>query len=191
MKKIGILGGTFDPPHLGHLIMAQEVLEKAQLDEIWFLPSYIPPHKERDVTDATHRIEMVKQAIADNPSFNVSLIEYERKGRSYTYDTLLGLKESHPNHDFYFIIGADMVLDLPNWYRFEELDQLAHFIGVARPGYVFETPKEVKVIPIEMPEIDISSSQIRERIREGKNYRYFLTEGVKRYIKERGLYGER
>lgn len=190
MKKVGILGGTFDPPHLGHLIIAQEALEACHLDEVWFLPSFIPPHKERVVTAAEHRIKMVEQAIKDNASFKLSLLEYNRKGRSYTYDTLKELRENYPNDSFYFIIGADMVNDIPNWYRAEDLNDLAHFIGFCRPGFTITSPNEVDIISLEMPEVDISSSMIRSRIKEQRHYRYFLTESVKNYIEEKGLYEE-
>lgn len=188
LKKVGILGGTFDPPHIGHLIIAQEVLESCQLDEIWFLPSYIPPHKNRIVTDVENRLDMVELAIAKNPFFKISLLEYERKGRSYTYDTLVELRNTYPDTSFYFIMGADMVNDLPNWYKYEGLGELATFVGVARPGYQFSQPNHMTILPVEIPEINISSSMIRLRVHENKNVRYFLCDDVKHYIEEKGLY---
>ncbi|MFC7393279.1 nicotinate-nucleotide adenylyltransferase [Scopulibacillus cellulosilyticus] len=188
MKKIGLIGGTFDPPHLGHLAIAEEAADACRLDEVWFLPSYIPPHKDRLVTDSDHRIAMVDRAIEDNPLFKLSLIEIKRKGRSYTYDTLYELKRRYPDDQFYFIIGADMVDDLPNWYKIDQLAKLTSFIGFKRPGYTFKKPEGVTIIPVEMPQIDISSSMIRKRINQHRSYRYFLCENVKKYIEEKGLY---
>lgn len=188
MKKIGLLGGTFDPPHLGHLLIAEESLEACQLDEVWFMPSYLPPHKERKVTPFSDRIEMVRRAIEDNPEFKLSMIEIERKGRSYTFDTLKELTHRYPLNKFFFIIGADMVNDLPNWYKIDDLVTLTSFIGLKRPGYEFTQPVQTKIISVDMPQFDVSSSFIRKRIKSHHSCRYFLCENVKDYIKERHLY---
>jgi len=191
--KIGLLGGTFDPPHHGHLIMADEAMSACGLDEVWFLPSHIPPHLERKATRRTtpvhHRIEMVRLAIQGNDRFKLSLVEVERKGRSYTYDTLMELGERYPQHDFHFIIGADMVNDLPKWHRFEEIKASVQFIGLNRPGIVAHPPDGVAIEFVDMPEIAISSSMIRERIRLRQPWRYLLPEAVKTYIEENDLYG--
>lgn len=190
MKKIGLLGGTFDPPHIGHLMIAQEALESCHLDEVWFLPSYIPPHKHRKVasTDVRHRVEMVRRAIADNEYFKLSFVEVERKGRSYTADTLKELKTQYPDDQFFFILGADMVSDLPTWHKIDELIRLTSFIGFKRPGYTMSPPADTDMIEIDMPQVDISSSFIRKRLKANRSCRYFLCRSVKKYIEEQKLY---
>lgn len=186
MKRVGILGGTFDPPHYGHLLIADDVRTELKLDEIWFMPNYIPPHKDKQVTDHTHRVNMLYAAIANQPHFRVETIELERKERSYTYDTIVLLKQRYPDTMFYFIIGGDMVEYLPNWYRIDELVQLMQFVGVKRPGYSLCTP--YPIIEVDVPTFAVSSSLIRERIQSGKSVTYLLPEAVQLYIKENRLY---
>jgi nicotinate-nucleotide adenylyltransferase len=190
--KIGLLGGTFDPPHLGHLMMAEEALKQCGLNEVWFLPSYTPPHAERKVSshpvEAEKRLEMVRSAIRNNERFRLSLVEYERKGKSYTYETLLELKGQYPEYQFYFIIGADMINDLPKWHRFEEISELVTFIGFNRAGVDYRPPENINIIEVHMPEIAISSSLIRKRIGEKGAWRYFVPESVEKYIEVNGLY---
>lgn len=188
--KIGILGGTFDPPHYAHLMIAEEVLNTCSLDCIWFMPSPSPPHKKGEViTPANHRIEMVNKAIAGNERFSVSLIEFEREGLSYTYDTMKELTHNHPDVQFYFIVGADMVEDLPAWHRADELVQLVEFIGVGRPGFSVHSAFGDFIREVEVPEFDISASFLRKRFKENGNTRYFLPKEVRNYIKEKDLYG--
>lgn len=191
MKKVGLLGGSFDPPHYGHLIMGQEAINQCQLDEVWFMPTYLPPHKHEKTTagSAEARLEMIKRAVMGNQQFDVSTIEYERKGKSYTYDTVRRLLESYENIDFYFLLGADMINDLPNWYKFKELSRLITFIGFHRPQYKFSKPDGIHIVEAEMPIIDISSTAIRERIQKNKIYRYFLPDNVRKYIEEKDVYG--
>ncbi|WP_044733063.1 nicotinate-nucleotide adenylyltransferase [Geobacillus kaustophilus] len=190
MGKIGIFGGTFDPPHYGHLLMANEVLDALQLSEIWFLPNRIPPHKQHEqVTKSENRLRMLELAVAGHPRFHIETIELEREGPSYTYDTIRQLVAMHPDDEFYFIIGADMVEHLPNWHRIEELIELVTFVGVKRPGFSMETP--YPVIEVEAPQFAVSSSLIRERVRNGQTIRYLVPEGVRLYIEEKGLYGAR
>jgi nicotinate-nucleotide adenylyltransferase len=190
LAKIGLLGGTFDPPHYGHLLIAQEALTQCDLDEIWFVPSALPPHKmDKKITSDEQRIEMVKKAITGHPYFSMSLIEFDRVGRSFTIDTVKELKEQYCNNDFYFIIGADMVNDLPNWKGILELIDIVTFIGVKRPGYVINSPFLHKVIMIEVPQLDISSSILRERFRKIRNTRYLLPESVREYIEVNQIYG--
>jgi nicotinate-nucleotide adenylyltransferase len=188
VKRVGIFGGTFDPPHLGHLLMANEVLTSLNLSEIWFMPNHIPPHKQQEqVTDSCHRLKMLELAIADHPKFKVQPIELERKGPSYTYETIQQLKEVYREHDFYFIIGADMVEYLPNWYKVNELIQMVTFVGVKRPGFSLRTP--YPLVEVEVPEFAVSSSLIRERVQQGKSIKYLVPESVKLYIEEKRLYG--
>jgi nicotinate-nucleotide adenylyltransferase len=188
MKKIGIFGGTFDPPHYGHLLMANEVLHALHLSEIWFMPNHIPPHKQHEqVTNSEDRLHMLKLAIADHPHFKIETIELQRGGPSYTYDTMRQLKAIYPNNEFYFIIGADMVEYLPNWYYIDRLVQLVTFVGVKRPGFSLET--SYPLIEVEIPEFAVSSSLIRERVKQGKSIRYLVPERVRLYIEEKKLYG--
>ncbi|ANB57798.1 nicotinate (nicotinamide) nucleotide adenylyltransferase [Anoxybacillus sp. B7M1] len=187
MSKIGIFGGTFDPPHNGHLLMANEVLQALDLSEIWFMPNRIPPHKhDEQITDSADRLHMLELAISDHPQFKIETIELQREGPSYTYDTICQLKELYPKHQFYFIIGADMVEYLPNWYRIHELAHLVTFVGVGRPGFSLRT--SYPLIEVESPEFAVSSSLIRERVREGKSIRYLVPERVRLYIEGKGLY---
>lgn len=190
MKKIGLMGGTFDPPHLMHLLIAQEALESCRLDEVWFLPTCQPPHIQGKVAQSSpeDRVEMVKRAISGNDRFRISLAEVERGGKSYTVETLRELTDKFPGNQFYFILGADMVDDLPNWHGIDELCRLTSFIAFRRPGFASENPAHADVTYIDMPLIDISSSRIRERLQEGRSCRYFLTDAVIEYIKGRHLY---
>lgn len=185
--KVGILGGTFDPPHYGHLIIAQEVLTVLNLDEIWFIPTNVPPHKENAKSSGNDRIEMVKRAIEGNSKFILQEIEFERSGPSYTYDTITLLYNRYPNVAFYFIIGADMVEYLPKWHHIEELVKLIQFVGVKRPN--FKVKSAYPIIEVEVPQVEISSSEIRERFLGNRNTKYFLPENVKQYIEEKNLYG--
>ncbi|ANB59726.1 nicotinate-nucleotide adenylyltransferase [Anoxybacteroides amylolyticum] len=188
MRKIGIFGGTFDPPHNGHLLMANEVLHALMLSEIWFMPNHIPPHKQHEqVTKSSDRLRMLQLAIADHSQFKMETIELTREGPSYTYDTMQQLKEMYPNDQFYFIIGADMVEYLPHWYCIDELVQLVTFVGVKRPGFSLRTP--YPIIEVEIPEFAVSSSLIRERVKQGKSIRYLVPERVRQYIERKRLYG--
>lgn len=187
MKRVGILGGTFDPPHIGHLIIANEVLHAKKLDEIWFMPNQEPPHKIKTgtVTNA-QRVEMLQLSIESTSSFRIETMELDRAGKSYTYDTMKLLKEAYPKIDFYFIIGADMVEYLPKWYKIQELMEIVQFISVNRPKYQLETDYPVQYVKV--PDINISSSLIRERVKEGETISFLVRDEVKRYIEENCLY---
>ncbi|WP_173916077.1 nicotinate-nucleotide adenylyltransferase [Halobacillus sp. Marseille-Q1614] len=187
MKRIGILGGTFDPPHIGHLLMAEYVYEQVELDEIWFIPSHLPPHKQEAAVSAEDRLQMVKEAIKGNPHFKVNSIEMDRTGKSYTLDTMKELKRLYPEYSFSFIIGGDMIQYLNKWHRIDELTQLVQFIGVSREGFE-PGDSEHNVKMAELPRIDISSSMIRSRAANGQSIRYTVTENVYTYIKENALY---
>ena len=185
-KKIGLLGGTFDPPHYGHLLMAERAYEEMKLDEIWFIPSYIPPHKAEAKTNGADRGKMLQLAIEDRPHFHVKTIELERKGKSYTIDTVHLLREQNPDKEFSFIIGGDMVEYLPNWHRIEELSQLITFIGIKRHGYSLETPYDIQEVV--MPIFEISSTEIRKRVAEGQSIHYLTSKKIIEFIEEKGLY---
>ncbi|MCT8139647.1 nicotinate-nucleotide adenylyltransferase [Anaerobacillus sp. CMMVII] len=192
MKKIGLLGGTFDPPHLGHLLIAEQAREACSLDEVWFLPTRLPPHKtSSNLCSDEDRIEMVRRAIGSNPFFALSLIEFERTGPSYTIDTIKKLRVRYPGYHFSFIIGGDMVNYLPKWKSIDELLALVTFIGMQRPGYSVKSDYNEKVVLVDAPQLEISSSEIRERLLNNRSVRYLLPEAVFDYIKERDLYGER
>ncbi|MEQ2526264.1 nicotinate-nucleotide adenylyltransferase [Robertmurraya yapensis] len=188
MRKIGILGGTFDPPHHGHLLIANEALHGLSLDEIWFLPNQEPPHKKKSgLMTNEDRLNMLELVTKDVPYFRVETIELERSGPSYTYDTIKQLKEMHADVQFYFIIGADMIEYLPKWYKIDELMDMISFIGVNRP--TFEEKTSYPIIHLDIPEFSVSSSLIRQRMLEGKTIRYLLPDSIIEYLKEKNLYG--
>ena len=188
MDKIGILGGTFNPPHLGHLIIANEVMHALDLKEMWFMPNNEPPHKikEPGPSDA-QRVEMLELAIAGEPRFRVETIEMQRQGPSYTYDTIKLLSDLHPEVSFYFIVGSDMVEYLPKWHKIDELADMVRFVGVQRPNYSLAT--DYDILSVETPVLDLSSSLIRKRCRQGGSIRYLVPDEVRNYIEENGLYG--
>lgn len=192
--KIGIMGGTFDPLHIGHLLAAESARDSYQLDEVWFMPSHIPPHKEKTGATGEERLAMVTEAIKDHPSFRTLDIEVKRGGVSYTIDTIEELHEIHPGVDFYFIIGADMVNYLPKWDRIEDLSKIITFIGVGRPGSPLDLNTlpsylQDKVLLADMPLVDISSTEIRERAETGHSIRYMVPDRVYEYILRSGIYG--
>jgi nicotinate-nucleotide adenylyltransferase len=188
-QRIGILGGTFDPPHIGHLMIAKQVLEQCSLDSIWFMPSSEPPHKtDSTITRGEHRIEMVRRSIANEEQFDLCLVEFERNGLSYTVDTVKELEKMYPAIKFHFIIGGDMVDSLHTWGRVEELLEAIPFIAVRRPGSKFESPFYKKLKIVDIPMIDLSSTWIREQIRHGKNTDYYIQSEVREYIEVNSLY---
>ncbi|HLR80599.1 MAG TPA: nicotinate-nucleotide adenylyltransferase [Bacillota bacterium] len=187
MKRIGILGGTFDPPHIGHLIIAEEVRIALDLTEVWFIPTYEPPHKDRASSSVEDRLNMLQRAIGEHPHFKINTIEIERSGKSYTIDTMKTFKRMYPEDEFFFIIGADMVEYLPNWFKIEELIKLVTFVGVKRPGFNVES--DYPVVEVDIPIIDISSTTIRSRLARKQSIKYLTPDAVISYIKERQLYG--
>lgn len=189
MRHIGILGGTFDPPHIGHLMIAEEVRESIPLDEVWFMPSHEPPHKQKAIASTSERVEMVKIAIADNPYFRVETIEVNRLGKSYTFDTMELLNNEHPDTVFYFIIGADMVEYLPYWHHIDELMELMTFVGVKREG--FDLNGNFRIMEVDVPLIEMSSTEIKKRVSHNRSIKYMVPESVETYMKEKLLYEAR
>ncbi|HGF7174344.1 nicotinate-nucleotide adenylyltransferase [Enterococcus hirae] len=186
-NQVGILGGTFNPVHLAHLVMAEQAGKNLGLDEVYLMPSYQPPHVDEKTTiAANHRLNMLELAIADNPFLAIEPIELSRKGKSYTYDTMKALTQNNPNTDYYFIIGGDMVEYLPKWYKIDELMTMVNFVGIRRAGYSTETP--YPVIWVDVPTIDISSTKIRQKIQQGCSVRYLVPDKVIEYIEKEGLY---
>lgn len=186
-RRVGIIGGTFNPPHMGHLIMAQQVGDQLGLDEVRFMPDAQPPHvDEKKTIPAQDRANMVQRAIADNPLFKLETAELKRGGKSYTYDTMKALKARHPETQYYFIIGGDMVDYLHTWSHIDELVKLVTFVGIKRTGY--PTTSQYPVIWVDAPLIDISSTQIRHKVSQGHTVRYLVPDTVAAYIKEHQLY---
>lgn len=192
--KIGIMGGTFDPIHMGHLLATEAAQDSQALDEIWFMPSHVPPHKPEAGAAGQRRLEMTKAAVKDTPQYEVLGIEMELGGVSYTIDTMRELWRRHPEHEFYFIIGADMVNYLPKWEEIKVLASKMTFIGVGRPGFqphLDDLPDELqgRVLLAEMPLVDISSTAIRRRLASGHSVRFMIPDAVHQYIVRSGLYG--
>lgn len=192
--KIGIFGGTFDPIHFGHLLLAEQARELVPLDEVWFIPAGEPPHKKgREITAAEHRYQMVLLATKDHPSFKVSRIEMDREGQSYTIETIQKLTQMYPDDQFFLLVGADMVKDLPQWYKIKKILQIVHVVGLGRMGVEDENiPDDIQQRLTWIPdaiETNLSSTAIRKRLANGKSIRYMVPEQVRQYIKENGLYG--
>lgn len=212
MQSIGILGGTFDPIHFGHLRMAEELAESLNLAEVRFLPSARPPHRGAPHGAGKHRIDMVQLAIAGNPHFSVDLREFERAGPSYMVDTLASLRqELDAAQPLYLLLGADAFLGIPTWHRWEHLFELAHIAVAHRPGYLLD--QDIAVMPLalrtcwqsrfcdsiphgvaggivqrEITALDISASRIRDVLRHGRSTRYLMPEAVRDYIHTHHLY---
>ncbi|AUC24482.1 nicotinate-nucleotide adenylyltransferase [Streptococcus uberis] len=186
-KQIGILGGNFNPIHNAHLIVADQVRQQLGLDKVFLMPEYLPPHVDTKSTiDEKHRLEMVKLAIDSAEGLDVETLELERKGVSYTYDTMKLLIEKNPDVDYYFIIGADMVDYLPKWHKIDELVKMVQFVGVQRPKYKAGT--SYPLIWVDVPLMDISSSMIRQFIKSKRQPNYLLPKAVLEYINKEGLY---
>lgn len=186
-KQVGILGGNFNPVHIAHLMMAEQVYQQLGLDKVYLMPSYLPPHAdEKKTINSSHRLAMLELAVEGNSHLAVEPIEIIRKGKSYTYDTMKALIQNNPDTDYYFIVGGDMVNYLPTWYKIDELILMTNFVGTRRPNYGMETP--YPIIWVDTPQMDVSSSMIREKITQGCTVRYLLPDNVINYIYEKGLY---
>jgi len=193
--KIGIMGGTFDPIHIGHLVAAEEARAVFNLDKVIFVPNYQPPHKlSLPITDPEHRYAMVLLSIYTNPYFEVSRIEIERDGPSYAIDTVREFGKLYPDGEIYFITGADAIAEILSWKQGEEILKLCKFIAVTRPGYDIGKVREKlcfldnSVEFLKITEINISSTEIRKRVREGKPIRYLVLDTVENYIYKHNLY---
>lgn len=190
-RAIGIMGGTFDPIHHGHLVAASEVMDVFGLDQVVFVPAAMQPFKAgRRVTSAEHRYLMTVIATASNPRFAVSRVDIDRGGTTYTIDTLADLSREYPDSDFYFITGADALAQIAQWKDADKLFEQAHFIGVTRPGHNLSDPglPHESVSLLEVPAMAISSTDCRTRVAEGKPVWYLVPDGVVQYINKYGLY---
>ncbi len=199
--KLGIFGGSFDPVHFGHLLLAECCREQRGLDAVWFLPAAVPPHKrDRELTPARQRVEMLKLAIAGNPAFSVCPYETNRGGVNYSVDTLTHIHEEDPGRELFFLMGEDMLLDLPHWKQPERVCQLSLPVVVHRAGMppldfsclrAVITPERIEEIrrcQVEMPEIGLSGSDIRRRVAAGKSILYHTPRAVEKYIVRHKIY---
>lgn len=197
--KLGIFGGTFDPIHLGHLLLADQCRDACDLDEVWFVPAASPPHKDDSkITPANHRAEMVELATAGCPDLNVSRIELNREGPSYTVDTLQEIAEAEPERELFLIIGADSLTDLVTWREPEKIASLATIVAVNRGREVLpDQPALVerlgefiagRIQNVAIPPVDISSTEIRARVSAGQSIRFMTPRAVEVLIRQSGLY---
>ncbi|PPF11048.1 nicotinic acid mononucleotide adenylyltransferase [Rathayibacter sp. AY1G1] len=187
--RIGVMGGTFDPIHHGHLVAASEVAQSFDLDEVVFVPTGQPWHK-KTVTSAEHRYLMTVIATASNPRFTVSRVDVDRIGTTYTIDTLRDIHAAHPDAELFFITGADAVAQILSWKDYDELWELAHFVAVSRPGHVLNVsglPAQ-DVSLLEIPALAISSTDCRSRVNRGHPVWYLVPDGVVQYISKHHLY---
>lgn len=199
-EQIGLFGGTFDPPHLGHLILASEAYAQLELNRLLWVLTPEPPHKQdQAITSIEHRLAMVELAIQDNPDFEFSRVELDRPGPHYTLDTVELVAKQYPNADITPIIGGDSLRDLPTWHRPKELLQACHWVGVMhRPGEQENLEALEQQLPgisskvhyVDAPLLEIASREIRSRITHGQTYRYYLPPAVYKYIEQNHLYQE-
>lgn len=200
-KKVGIFGGTFDPIHCAHLVLAEHAWEQFQLDTVLFMPCSVPPHKEREITQAVHRSRMVQLAIEDNNHLKLSSFELERGGMTYTSDTVRLLSEEHPECEYFFILGADSLFYIEKWNHPEQILGKIPIIAAVRGDadredlnkqicYLNERyPDSVgQITLLDTPHIEISSTMIRERVRQGKTIKYYVPKDVEKYIYQQKLY---
>lgn len=199
-KKIGIMGGTFDPIHIGHLVLGEKAYEQLHLDKIWFMPSGNPPHKRNRAGRATdeQRVAMVQKAIAGNPHFELSLVEMNDSGFTYTYHTLENLKKQDPDTDYYFIIGADSLYQFSTWMKPERICKACTIVVAVRDHVQFDELEEQmlrmeklyggRFLRLDTMNIDISSQELRQWHKEGKSLRYYVPDAVNDYINENDIY---
>jgi nicotinate-nucleotide adenylyltransferase len=198
--RIGIFGGTFDPIHQGHLIIADHAREQARLDQVWFVPSARPPHKlDKPMTPFERRVDMLQLAIAGQTNFRVETIEKDRPGPSFTADTLSDLRNAHPGNDWFLILGADCLPDLAKWYEPSRIVEQAVLLVAARPGWTVWTTKQlalslgiseekIRLEPVLIPLVEISSRDLRRRAAEGRSLSFMLPRAVEVFIREKRVY---
>ena len=196
--RIGILGGTFDPPHIGHLILAEEAWALLDLDRVYLVPAGDPPHKRgTPLSAAYHRRRMVELAIADNPHFLLSTVDIDRPGPHYTIDMMRLLRDAHPpGTELFFLMGLDSLVDLPNWHEADRLIANSQLVALSRHGYSVDWDSleaqlpgvRERVIQLQMLELEIASHIIQQRVQEDLPIRYQVLPGVEEYIRQKGLY---
>ena len=187
--RLGLFGGRFDPPHIGHLLAAQSAFEALGLDELWFIPAKTPPHKPA-LASADARVQMLLLATLSNPVFEVSRLELLRDGPSYTFDTVMETKKQRPDATLFFITGVDAYADVASWHRAHELVRAVDMVTVARPGYTLRDlePAFRRVQTLETRLCDVSSTEIRSRLNRRESVRYLLPELVETYLDRTSLY---
>ncbi|MGH7460552.1 MAG: nicotinate-nucleotide adenylyltransferase [Longimicrobiales bacterium] len=188
--KTGILGGTFDPPHIGHLIAGQDACTELALDRVLFVPAAQPPHKlGQPITASDVRLEMLQAALQNAPRFEISCLELEREGPSYTVDTLRTLREQDPGQELYLLLGADQVMTLPSWHEPQQIARLARVIALSRSGQQpLPGTGPVPHSQVQVTRIDVSAREIRQRVAQKKPIRFLVPAAVEAIIYERGLY---
>jgi nicotinate-nucleotide adenylyltransferase len=199
--RLGILGGTFDPVHFGHLLLAECCREQCRLDAVWFLPAAVPPHKcEADLSPANDRVSMLELAVAGHPAFSVCRYEVDRGGVNFTFETLEQLGDEDAGRELFLLLGADMFHDLPHWRNPQRILERALPVAVGRPGTgevdfsglaPLVSPDRLAVIrqyQVEMPLIGISGTEIRRRVKTGLSIRYQTPKAVQKFIENQGLY---
>jgi nicotinate-nucleotide adenylyltransferase len=194
--RLGLFGGTFDPIHVGHLVLAEQCREACRLDQVWFVVAGAPPHKQGDRTSVAHRLEMARIAIAGHASFAVSEIEAKRPGPHYSVETLDSIRRDQPGDELFFLIGADSLADLPHWREPVRIAQLATIVVVNRPGLEQSDPERLPdfgtgchpLVSVTIPPIGIASTDLRRRLAEGRSIRYMVPRGVEAYIEANRLY---
>ncbi len=188
--RLGLFGGRFDPPHFGHLRLAEEALEQLKLDALLFIPAFAPPHKPT-VAPAGARCDMLMLATTSHPRFAVSRLELERGGSSYTYDTVRAVKKEKPEAELFFLTGADAYREIASWHRARELVSEVHMVAATRPGYTLDGIEPFfkrRVRCLDTLLLEVSSSDIRKRIQGGRSVRYLLPELVESYLVKHHLY---
>lgn len=195
MSRIGLFGGSFDPPHYAHLAAAAAARHDLALDEVWFVPAGRPPHKrQRGQSPPRVRLSLLQAALRGLEGFRAMSLEIERRGPSYTVDTLEHLSERYPRREWWLVLGTDMLADLPSWRRPARLLELAGVAVVPRPGHATRWPRGLargRFQVIDAPALDLSSTDLRARIARGASIRFLAPEGVERLVARRGLYGAR
>jgi nicotinate-nucleotide adenylyltransferase len=189
---IGLFGGSFNPPHVAHLVVAEVARDQFGLDEVWWIPNATPPHKSQDeLASVDHRVEMTRRAVADNPAFRLCNLEVERAGTSYTIETVRALQDKHPDTDFGLLIGSDSLDHFGEWHRPEEIAERVPLVVYKRPGVIEVVPEPRfanHVWFVAAPVMEVSGTEIRSRRRAGRSIRYLVPEAVRTYIDKRGLY---
>lgn len=187
--RIGVFGGTFDPPHHGHLIVAADVYAALELDRVVLVPSAVPPHKAETVqAPAETRLEMVRAAVRGDPRFEVDDLELRRPGPSYTVDTLRALQDRYPGAELFFVVGADNVPELSSWREPEEVVRLARIVAVARGCESIDADAPFPFLSVPVARVEISATEVRRRVAEGRSIRYLVPDAVCAVVAREGLY---
>ena len=187
--RVGLFGGTFDPPHVGHLIAAQDAIDALKLDGVLFIPAGVPPHKQQQrITDAATRVRMLEAAIAADERFQISDVELDRTGPSYTVDTLRALCAARPGDEWFLLLGVDQVRELSTWHEPVEVLRLARLVMLTRAGIEEEPAGDIVHDTVAVTRVDVSSTLIRARVAAGRSIRYLVPEGVEKIIGAQRLY---